>query len=76
MILKMQKYSRFIIGDLSHTRNIVYDDDFCKYLKLQCDAEENDDFKNAKIFKYVCMCVGIHTQRERERERERERVSE
>jgi len=30
---------------------IVYDDDFCKYLKLQCDAKENDDFKNAKIFK-------------------------
>jgi hypothetical protein len=31
---------------------IVYDDDFCKYLKLQYDAnKENDDFKNAKIFK-------------------------
>jgi hypothetical protein len=29
----------------------VYDDDFCKYLKLQYDAKENDDFKNAKIFK-------------------------
>ena len=29
----------------------MYDDDFCKYLKLQYDAKENDDFKNAKIFK-------------------------
>ena len=27
---------------------IVYDDDFCTYLKLQYDAKENDDFKNAK----------------------------
>ena len=25
--------------------------DFCKILKLQYDAKENDDFKNAKIFK-------------------------
>jgi hypothetical protein len=30
---------------------IVFDDDFCKFLKLQYDATENDDFKNAKIFK-------------------------
>jgi hypothetical protein len=29
----------------------VYDDDFCKHLKLQYDAKEKDDFKNAKIFK-------------------------
>ncbi len=29
----------------------MYDDDFCKYLHLKYDAEENDDFKNAKIFK-------------------------
>ena len=29
----------------------MYDDDFCKYSKLQYDAKENDDFKNAKIFK-------------------------
>jgi len=29
---------------------IVFDDDFCKFLKLQYDAKEND-FKNAKIFK-------------------------
>ena len=29
----------------------MYDDDFCKYFKLMYDAKENDDFKNAKIFK-------------------------
>ena len=27
------------------------DDDFCKVLKLQNDVKENDDFKNAKLFK-------------------------
>jgi hypothetical protein len=26
-------------------------DDSCKYLNLMYDAKENDDFKNAKIFK-------------------------
>ena len=30
---------------------VVYNDDFCKYLKLDYSAKENDDFKNAKIFK-------------------------
>ena len=29
----------------------MYDDDFSKYFKLMYDAKENDDFKNAKIFK-------------------------
>ena len=29
----------------------MYNDDLCKYLNLQYDAKENDDFKNAKIFK-------------------------
>ena len=29
---------------------IVFDNDFCKILKLQNDVKENDDFKNAKIF--------------------------
>ena len=29
----------------------MFDDDFCKFLKVQYDAKENDDFKNAKIFK-------------------------
>ena len=31
--------------------DIMYDDDICKYLNLMYDAKENDDFKNAKIFK-------------------------
>ena len=34
---------------------VVYNDDFCKYLKLDYNAKENDDYKNAKIsrsFKY------------------------
>jgi hypothetical protein len=30
---------------------IVFDDDFCKILKLLNDVKENDDFKNAKIYK-------------------------
>jgi hypothetical protein len=30
---------------------IVFDDDFRKILKLQNDVKENDDFKNAKIYK-------------------------
>ena len=30
---------------------IVFDDYFCKILKLQNDVKENDDFKNAKIYK-------------------------
>jgi hypothetical protein len=30
---------------------ITLDDDFCKILKLQNDVKENDDFKNAKIYK-------------------------
>jgi len=29
----------------------VYNDDLCTYLNLQYIAKENDDFKNAKIFK-------------------------
>ena len=29
----------------------MYNDDLCKFLNLQYDAKENDDFKNAKIFK-------------------------
>ena len=30
---------------------IVFDDNFFKILKLQNDVKENDDFKNAKIYK-------------------------
>ena len=29
----------------------MLDDDLCKYFNLKYDAKENDDFKNAKIFK-------------------------
>ena len=29
----------------------MFDDDFCKILKLQNDVKENDDFKNAKAYK-------------------------
>ena len=29
----------------------MYNDDLCKYFKLMYDAKENDDCKNAKIFK-------------------------
>ena len=36
-----------------HLGEIVYDDDFCKILKLQNDVKENDDFKNAKIYRYL-----------------------
>jgi hypothetical protein len=43
-------------------------DDFCKYLNLQYDAKENDDFKNAKLFKisqileisYILVVLVIH----------------
>ncbi len=42
---KNHDLQKILFGD------IVYDDDFCKYLKLQCDAKEKDDFKHAKIFK-------------------------
>jgi hypothetical protein len=42
---KNHDLQKILFGD------IVYADDFCKYLKLQYDAKENDNFKNAKIFK-------------------------
>jgi len=32
---------------------IVFDDDFCKIIKLQNDIKENDDFKNAKYKKSI-----------------------
>jgi hypothetical protein len=41
---------------------IVFDDGFCKRLKLQNDVKENDDFKRAIIYKihtYVCVCVCV-----------------
>ena len=41
----------------------MFDDDFCKILKLQNDVKENDDFKNAKIYKIYkdindVICIG------------------
>jgi hypothetical protein len=45
LLSKNHDLQKILFGD------IVYDDDFCKYLKLQYDAKEKDDFKNAKIFK-------------------------
>jgi hypothetical protein len=47
LLSKNHDLKKNIIGD------IVYDDDFCKYLKLQYDAKENDDFKNAKYSRYT-----------------------
>ena len=42
---------------------IVFDDDFRKFLKLQNDVKGNDDFKNAKIYKIYedindVICIG------------------
>ena len=31
--------------------DVVYNDDLNHYINLQYNAKENDDFKNAKIFK-------------------------
>jgi hypothetical protein len=45
LLSKNHDLQKILFGD------IMYNDDFCKYLNLQYDAKENDDFKNAKIFK-------------------------
>ena len=45
LLSKNHDIQKILFGD------IMYDDDFCKYLHLKYDAKENDDFKNAKIFK-------------------------
>ena len=45
LLSKNHDLQKILFGD------IVYDDDFCKYFKLQYDAKENDDFKNSKISK-------------------------
>ena len=42
---KNHDLQKILFGD------IMYNDDLCKYLNLMYDAKENDDFKNAKIFK-------------------------
>jgi hypothetical protein len=42
---KNHDLEKILFGD------IMFDDDLCKCLNLQYDVKENDDFKNAKIFK-------------------------
>ena len=45
MLSKNHDLQQLLFGD------VVYNDDLCKYLNLQYNAKENDDFKSAKIFK-------------------------
>ena len=45
MLSKYHDNQKIIFGE------IVHDDDFCKISKLQNHVKENDDFKNAKIYK-------------------------
>ena len=45
MLSKNHDLQQILLGD------VIYNDDLCKYLNLQYNAKENDDFKNAKIFK-------------------------
>ena len=45
LLSKNHDLQKILFGD------IMYNDDLCKYLNLQYDAKENNDFKNAKIFK-------------------------
>ena len=45
MLSKHHDLQKILFGE------IVFDDDFRKILELQNDVKENDDFKNAKIYK-------------------------
>ena len=45
MLSRTPDLQKILFGD------VVYNDDLCTYLNLQYIAKENDDFKNAKIFK-------------------------
>ena len=45
LLSKNHDLQNILFGD------IMYNDDLCKYLNLQYNAKENEDFKNAKIFK-------------------------
>ena len=47
IISKYHDLQEILFGD------VVYNDDLCTYFSLQYNAKENDDFKNAKIFKYI-----------------------
>jgi hypothetical protein len=35
----------------------VFDDDFCKILKIQNDVKENDDFKNVKYVRFIKISI-------------------
>ena len=53
MLSKNHDLQQILLGD------VIYNDDLCKYLNLQYNAKENDDFKNAKIFKiYDIVYIG------------------
>ena len=41
LLSKNHDLQKILFGD------ILYNDNLCKYLNLQYDAKENDDFKNA-----------------------------
>ena len=45
LLSKNHDLQKILFGD------IMYNDDLCTYFNLQYNAKENDDFKNAKIFK-------------------------
>jgi uncharacterized protein YijF (DUF1287 family) len=47
LLSKNHDLQKILFGD------IMYHDDLCKYFKLQYDDKENDDFKNANIFKKI-----------------------
>ena len=47
MLSKNHDLQQILFGD------VVYNDDLCKYLNLQYNAKENDDFKNSKIFRFT-----------------------
>ena len=47
MLSKNHDLQQIFFGD------VVYNDDLCKYLNLQYNAKENDDFKNSKIFRFT-----------------------
>ncbi len=49
MLSKKHDLQQILFGDVVYTS----DDDLCKYLNLQYNAKENDDFKNSKIFRFT-----------------------
>jgi hypothetical protein len=65
MLSKNHDLQQILFGD------VVYNDDLNRYINLQYNAKEKDDFKNAKIFKiyqdlsytsihiHMCVCVCV-----------------